>query len=210
MGHELLSKGIYVILNKDLRLVYVGQTQRNFVIRWTEHLIRTPQYVNNFERIKLFLHEDTKFLILKKMDEQEFVRKDFYRLEREAYEFYKSKNWGIVSHHANNDPEYRSNNTEDDRLVEHYKKAINHMGFILATKNTNHKNTSVILGNLYNQINKKFQTDVRKRDGKSVLSSLTKEELEFMLLELFPRFRIKKLNILREDLKNIDRQLSLF
>lgn len=211
MRHELLSKGIYAILNKNLKLVYVGQTQRNFLIRFTEHLMRIPEHVDNFERIKLFLHEDTKFLILKKLDEPEYIERDFLRLEQEAYEFYRKKNWGIVStHHFNTYSEYRGKNSDVGRLHDRYKKAINHMSFIISTKNTNHENGSVILKNLYNQIEKKFQTDVNNRGGSSILSTLTQNELEFMLLELYPRFFNKKLAVLRKDLKITERQISLF
>ncbi|MBY0147769.1 GIY-YIG nuclease family protein [Neobacillus niacini] len=211
MKHELLSRGIYAILNKNLKLVYVGQTQRNFLIRWTEHLMRIQEHVDNFERLKLFLHEDTKFLILKKLDDPECIEKNFIKLEQEAYEFYRKKHWGIVStHHFNTYSNYRGKNLDDERLLDRYRKAIIHMSFIISTKNTNHKNGSVILINLYNQIEKKFQTNVKNRGGSSILSTLTQNELEFMLLELYPRFFNKKLAVLRKELNNTERQISLF
>ncbi|WP_144422561.1 GIY-YIG nuclease family protein [Lysinibacillus sp. A1] len=37
MEHKLLNRGIYAIINKQLNMVYVGETQRNFLIRWVEH-----------------------------------------------------------------------------------------------------------------------------------------------------------------------------
>ena len=73
MKNELLSRGIYAIINKELNMVYVGQTQTNFLIRWIEHLIVIPTYEDLPKRIHLYLNRATKFIILKNMDIQEEI-----------------------------------------------------------------------------------------------------------------------------------------
>lgn len=212
MSQNLLSKGIYAIINKELNLVYIGETQRNFLIRWIEHLIRIPDHVDNLDRTKLFLHTGTKFIILKKMDEPGLIRKDFFLFEHEAYEFYKKRNWGIVStHNYNLDAGNDEGKINEEKILERYRKAVNHIALFISTKNTNHQNGSLILSTFYKQIDKKFSTDVRGRGGKSVLRSLTKEEMEYILLDVYPRFYQKKLHVLREELKMVvSQQISLF
>jgi len=97
MKHDLLSKGVYAIINKNLNMVYVGETERNFLIRWIEHLMKIPDYTNDSKRIHLYLNQATKFIILKKMDSTEYDRKDFYRVEYEAHDFYIKKEWEVLS-----------------------------------------------------------------------------------------------------------------
>lgn len=210
MGKELLSRGIYAILNKELNLVYIGETQRNFLIRWIEHLNRIHTKFENFDRTQLFLHKNTKFIILKKMDQATFQRKEFYTYEQEAYEFYKRKGWGVVSvHYFNPTSDYENHEANIEKLMERYRIAIQHMAVCIATINTNHQNGSIILKRLYTQLERKFNTDTSKVKGQSVINRLTKEELEFMLLELYPRFFHKKLELVRKEFKAFERQLSM-
>jgi hypothetical protein len=210
MVHELLNRGIYAVINKQLNLVYVGETQRNFLIRWIEHLNNIHKHFENIDRTKLFLHEHTKYITLKILNEEIYSKHDFYKYEQEAYEFYLRKGWGIVSRHTYNaEGNYRDCEPESEKLLQRYRKAINQISLILATKNTQHKNGSVILKNLYKQLEKKFGTDIEVVKGKSILSRLNKDELEFMLLELYPRFYYKNLSLLRDEYKSNDNQLSL-
>lgn len=210
MVHELLHSGIYAVINKHLNLVYVGETQRNFLIRWIEHLNNIHKHFDNLDRTKLFLHEHTKFIVLKVMNEEIYSENDFYKYEQEAYEFYRQKVWGIVSRHFYNEGgKYRDYEAESEKTLERYRKTVNQISLVLATKNTQHKNGSVILKNLYIQLERKFGTDIEVVKGKSVLSRLNKKELEFMLLELYPRYYYKKLSLLRDEYQKNDHQLSL-
>lgn len=97
MKHQLLSRGIYAIINKQLNMVYVGETERNFLIRWIEHLRAIPKYKDDPKRIHLFLNKATKFMILKKMDVEEYSRRDFLKLEHDAQKFYIEKGWDVLS-----------------------------------------------------------------------------------------------------------------
>ncbi|MFT4416048.1 GIY-YIG nuclease family protein [Fredinandcohnia humi] len=211
MSHKLLDRGIYAIINKRLNLVYVGETQRNFLIRWIEHLNNIYNHFDNQERTMLFLNEQTKFIVLKIMNETTYLKHDFFRYEQKAYEFYKRKGWGIVSkHNYNQEGKYSEFVNGDEKLIERYKKAINQMSIVLATKNTQHTNGSVILKKLYKQVERKFGTNVDKIKGESVLSRLNKDELEFMLLELYPRFYHKILDLSRTEYNKRDCQMSFF
>lgn len=198
--HELLSKGIYCIINKKLNLVYVGQTQRTFLLRFTEHIMRISKYQDDSSRVSLFLDKQTQFLVLKTLDDPHYKMKDFFEWEYKAYQFYKEKNWGILStHQFNADKSYPSRSLEQEKVNERYRKSITHMAHMLATKNTNHNNSSLILSKLYNQLDRTFSTNVRERGGKTVISTLTQSEMEFMMLELFHRFKEKSLELLRQE-----------
>lgn len=79
---ELLECGIYVIINKKLNIVYVGQTQKNFLIGWLEHLKRMENYKNDLHRFQLYLDEHTQYLIVKKLKEKDVL--PFYEFENQA------------------------------------------------------------------------------------------------------------------------------
>ena len=83
---ELLECGIYVIINKKINVVYVGQTQKNFLIRWLEHLRRIEKYENDLHRLQLYLDGNTKYLIAKKIERKNDLL-DFYEFEKEAIFF---------------------------------------------------------------------------------------------------------------------------
>ena len=131
--------------------------------------------------------------------------------EYKAYQFYKNKGWGIVStHQFNADKEYHKREIEQDKINERYRRSITHMSHVLATRNTDHTNSSILLKNLYNQVDKTFSTKVRERGGKSIISTLTQKEMEFMMLELYPRFFEKSLGLLRKEEGNGSGQPTLF
>lgn len=207
--HDLLHNGIYAIINKNINSVYIGMTERNFLIRWTEHLIRIDDYSENKERLVLYLNEGTKFLILKKMNKTDFTTKDYYKYEYEAREFYLRKDWNVLSPHSYNIETEYSNVEKGLNIMGRYRKAVTHMAFILATVNSKHNNGSLILSKLYKQVNRKFGTTIESREGSSNIQKLKKEELEFMMLELYPRFYHKKLSIMRDKYRKMDIQAKL-
>ncbi|MEH7356832.1 GIY-YIG nuclease family protein [Neobacillus drentensis] len=100
MAEQLLKAGIYAIINKTLNIVYVGETEENFIVRWIEHILRIPLFFDNEDRTLLYLHKDTKFIVLKELDPQLHNRKTFYHYEFEASKFYKEKGWIVISNHT--------------------------------------------------------------------------------------------------------------
>lgn len=191
-------------------MVYVGETERNFLIRWIEHLMRIPDYADNPKRIHLYLNQTTKFIILKKMDSTEYHREDFYRVEYEARDFYIKKDWEVLSSHNYNPTFEYDQHDYSEKLVERYRKAVNHMAYVLAAVNTKHTNGSYILNSMYKKVDKYFNTDVKSREGKNSLHKLTPDELEYIMLELYPRFYHKRLDILRAEYKHIKLPENLF
>lgn len=211
MEHELLSRGIYAIINKQLNMVYVGETQRNFLIRWVEHLMSISTYEDEPKRIHLYLNQATKFIVLKKMDNNEYSTKDFYKFEYDAQNFYIQKGWDVLSSVSYNPSRsYSDRELISEKLLERYRKAVKHMAYILSTVNTKHKSGSVILFNLYKQVEKHFKTDLQAREGKSTIHKLNLEELEFIMFELYPRYYHKRLDTLRTEYKNIEFPKTLF
>ncbi|MFC9601650.1 hypothetical protein ACFTQL_28310 [Peribacillus butanolivorans] len=210
MGHRLLKAGIYAIINKKLNIVYVGETQDSFLIRWIEHTSRILHFSDYKDRIVLYLDKDTKYIILKELD-RALTTKEFYKFEYEAIKFYKEKGWCVVSrHHYSEEMKEYERFKKDSTNFFRYKKAIHHMIKVLGWINTRNNNVPLLYSKLYKKINKHFETDVYKRDGKNVLESLTKEELEFIMLDLYPRYNQKILAIYREEYAKQDIQLSLF
>ncbi|WP_318503033.1 GIY-YIG nuclease family protein [Bacillus sp. T3] len=209
MKHDLLSRGVYAIINKKLNTVYVGKTERNFLIRWIEHLNRISYYQDDPKRLHLYLNKGTRFIILKKMDSPEYQNDDFYRMEDEAREFYIKKGWDVLSNHKIH-PTYKTENIQKNQLLERYRKAVKQMAYVLAAINTNHSNGSLILFNIYKKVDKYFQTNINGPEGKNPLGKLNKEELEFVLLELYPRFYHKQLDLLRKEYQHITIAETLF
>jgi hypothetical protein len=210
MEHELLGKGVYAIINKSLNSIYVGETERNFLIRWIEHLMRIPNFIGDPKRIHLYLNNSTRFIILKKMDDLEFKRGDFYRLEYDARNFYIQKGWEVLSsHNYNPNAEYEKHESSES-LLDRYRKAIKHMAYVLAAVNTKHTNGSYILSSSYKKVDKQFNTNLNNREGKNTLHKLTREELEFIMLELYPRFYHKSLDLFRKEFKHVKVPDDLF
>lgn len=211
MEHDLLNKGIYAIINKQLNMVYVGETQRNFLIRWIEHLIRITKYEDDPKRIHLYLNQSTKFIVLKKMDNNDYSTKDFYRYEYDAQNFYINRGWDVLSAVSYNpNSKYNDRDLSPEKLFERYRKAIKHMVHILSAVNTKYKNGSVILSNLYRKVEKNFEADFQNREGKNTLHKLNLEELEFIMFELYPRYYHKRLDTLRKEYKKIEIPKTLF
>lgn len=210
-GDKLLNAGIYAIINKKLNTVYVGETQDSFLIRWIEHTSRILQFSDHQDRFALYLDKDTKYIILKELDPKEYTTKEFYKFEHQAIEFYKQKGWIVVSK-DNYSAEMKAHERPNQDPKDHsrYKRAIQHMIKVLGLINTKNNNVPFLYSKLYKKINKHFETNVYKRDGKNVLENLTKEELEFVMLDLYPRYNQKILAIYRDEYEKSDTQLRLF
>ena len=150
-------------------------------------------------RILLYLDEHTKYIVLKELDPTQFSRKEFYKYEYEAISFYKEKGWIVVSKH-NYNPNMKDKTFDfSGDTTTRYKKIISHMIKVLGLINTKENNVARLYAGLYKKKNKHFNTDVHERSGKNVLSTLKKEELEFMILDLFPQYYAKTLTLYRED-----------
>lgn len=56
-----------------------------------------------------------------------------------------------------------------------------------------------MLVRIYRKIDKEFNTDVKARaEGKSVVEVLTTDEIEHVLLDLYPRYKAKRVALLRK------------
>ena len=210
MEDLLLKAGVYAIINKRLNTVYVGETEACFLIRWIEHVSRVSKFLDERDKALLYLDKHTEYIVLKELDPIQVSRKEFYRYEEEATLFYKNKRWVVISK-ANYSPLMHEVIYQDtEGIIKRYKKAIKHMIKILGLKNTKENNVGRLYTALYKKLNRHFDTDVWERAETNIIDTLTKEELEFILLDLFPRYREKKLNLDREEYKKMDRQLSLF
>lgn len=210
MENELLEAGIYAIINKKLKIVYVGETEDSFLIRWIEHTARIPHYADKEDRIDLYLDKHTKYIILKKINAAEHNTKEFYKWEYEAIQFYKEKGWKVVAPTSYSPDMKEHQRFQSDEKFVRYKKAIHHMMKVLGLINTKNNNIPLLYSKLYTKIDKHFETNVRSRNGKNVLETLKKEELEFIMLDLFPRYQQKILALYRTEFEDRDKQLSLF
>lgn len=205
-----MKAGIYAIINKPLNMVYVGETEENFIVRWIEHIMRISSYFDNEDRTMLYLHKDTQFIILKELDPRIHNRRTFYHYEFEASKFYKEKGWIVISNHNPVEETDDAPREPKEANLDRHRRTIKKMINILGLVNTKNNNISRLYNGLYKKINKHFDTDVSQRDGKNILATLTKEELWFVMMDLYPRYVAKHLEVLRTEYKAQDKQLKLF
>ncbi|YCA46527.1 hypothetical protein M1E11_26210 (plasmid) [Bacillus sp. JZ8] len=210
MENNLLSAGIYAIINKKLNTVYVGETQDSFLIRWIEHSFRILEFYSDQERMALYLDKDTRYIVLKELNPEQYTTKEFYKFEYEAMKFYKGKKWYVVSKHSYKENSRVKGYKLKNDNYERYKRAIKRMVKTLGLVNTKSNNIGFLYSQLYKKVNKHFETDVYKRPGKNVFETLTREELEFIMLDLYPRYYEKVLSIYRIEYQKQDTQLNLF
>ncbi|WP_223592379.1 GIY-YIG nuclease family protein [Neobacillus bataviensis] len=211
MGEQFLKAGIYAIINKSLNMVYIGETEENFIVRWVEHIMRIPSFFENEDRTMLYLHKDTKFIVLKELEPPIHNRKNFYHYEFEASKFYKERGWMILSHHTQvQNMEDKPKEGDRGPNLDRYRKTIKQMIKVLGLINTKNNNIPMLYNGLYKKINKHFETEVSKREGKNVLGTLSKDELLFIMMDLYPRYSAKHLEVHRVEYNKQDRQLSLF
>lgn len=207
---NLFQSGIYAIINKKMKMVYVGETEESFLIRWIEHISRIPSFFENADRTILYLEQDTKYIILKELDKYKYTTKEFYRFEHEAMEFYKRKGWSVTSKSYFKENMKDNDSLKRDNEYARYKRVVKHMIKSLGLINTKNNNVGFLYSKLYEKINKHFETDVYKRKKGGTLNNLTKEELQFMILDLYPRYREKMLAIYRVEYEKEEVQLNLF
>lgn len=191
---ELLERGIYVIINKKLKTVYVGQTRRSFLLRWAEHLVRVEKYADDLHRLQLYLDEHTKFIAVKKIDSKDVL--PFYQLEHEAMDFYEERGWLVVSERT---PRTIGMEFSKSEVKESHRALLKHMITFLGVVDVKEKYVGRLYNQIYKKINKEFSTDVTKRAaGKSVIDVLEITEMESVLLDLYPRYKAKRLAYLRK------------
>lgn len=84
------------------------------------------------------------------------------------------------------------------------------MAYVLSILNTKNINSSFLLSNLYKKAEKHFEVDFTSREGKNTIHKLNHEELEFIMLDLYPRYYHKRLDTLRTENKNIELPKTIF
>lgn len=192
---ELLDCGIYVIINKKLKMVYVGQTQKNFLIRWIEHLRRIEKYADNPNRLRLYLDSQTQYLAVKKLEKQNGTLQ-FFNFENQAMDFYESRGWTVISERHERKTKSEIVAGKDSRR---YKETMKHMIQFLGAVDVKENYIGRLYNQVYKKIDKEFSTDVKGRSGKgNIIDNLTAEELESAISELYPRYEAKRLAVLRK------------
>lgn len=208
MSKELLKAGIYAIINKRLRMVYIGVTQDCFLIRWIEHLKRMPIYIYNNDRIRLYLAEDTKYIVLKEIDPATNDKKKFYELENEAQNFYKESDWIVLSTSTyKKDTVYASWDATVEAKKKRYRHAISHM---VSTISLEDKAASKLYAALYKKVDKEFDANVCPSSKQGNIEDLTTAQLRFIMLNLYPRYKLKSIDKMRKQYIQADIQLDLF
>ncbi|NGY88623.1 GIY-YIG nuclease family protein [Bacillus megaterium] len=211
MGKELLKAGIYAIINKRLKMVYIGITQDCFLVRWIEHLKRMPMYLHNNDRTRLYLAKDTQYIVLKEIDVAISDKKMFYELEIKAQEFYKERGWIVLSTSTyNKATEYSPWNFTIEAKKKRYRRAISHMVATIGKE----INQSEVVARLYtahhNEVNRSFDTYMCNKPRQTPIEELGATELQLIMLDLYPRYKVKSTNKMREQYIQTDRQLDLF
>lgn len=211
MRKKLLEAGIYAIINKRLRMVYIGITQDCFLIRWIEHLKRMPMYLYNNDRTRLYLAEDTQYIVLKEINPAVSDKKVFYELENKAQEFYKEKGWIVLSTSTyNKNADYSPWNSTIEAKKKRYRRAINHMVATIGKE----VNQSKVIARLYtahhNEINITFDTCMSTNPKQTITEELRVTELQFIMLDLYSRYKVKSIDKMRKHYIQTDRQLDLF
>lgn len=192
---ELLDCGIYVIINKKLKIVYVGQTQKNFLIRWIEHLRRIEKYADNPNRLQLYLDKSTQYRVVKKLEKQQGSLQ-FFEFENQAIDFYETRGWTVVSkrHERRTEREVVASN-----YSRRYRETVKHMIQFLGSVDVKENYIARLYNQVYKKIDKDFSTNVKERSVKgTVIDNLTAEELESAISELYPRYEAKRLAVLRK------------
>ena len=211
MNNDLLKAGIYAIINKRLKLVYVGETQDCFLVRWIEHLKRIPSHMGNYDKMMLYLAGDTTYLVLKELDPEINSKREFYELEEQALEFYKERNWIVLSTSTHNE--------DIDDLIKtytvaaktkRYQLAVSHMIATIGTREDQRVAVSRLYATLYKKINQEFNTNVYQRAKRGVMKTLTAVELQFIMLDLYPRYKVKRIDNMRNQYKETLQQMNLF
>lgn len=188
---ELFSTGVYAFINEKLKLVYVGETSRGFLIRWIEHLDFENTW-KNINKVKLLLDNDTEFKILKKINYNEGT---FYFIGAERYysEEYKKRGYTVINLYSNKiypikcyGLEYKEESCSDD-ILDSYKRCFKKIVIALAKKNN--INISDVYMWSYNSISKQFGNSFYERQGKRIIDKLNLEELRYIVLKLYPKYK---------------------
>ncbi|MGF9891237.1 hypothetical protein ABEX78_21490 [Priestia megaterium] len=209
MRKELLKAGIYAIINKRLRMVYIGITQDCFLIRWIEHLKRMPTYLYNNDRTNLYLAEDTQYIVLREINPAVSDKKVFYELENKAQEFYKERGWIVLSTSTyNKNADYSPWNSTIEAKKKRYRRAINHMVATIGKEVDQSEVLARLYAAHYNEINQTFDTYINPKQA--ITEELRVTELQFIMLDLYSRYKEKTIDKMRKYYIQTDRQLDLF
>lgn len=203
--------GVYAIINDDSKIVYIGETNRSFLVRWVEHLSCEKTWSNS-EKVKLFLDINTNFKIICLINN--YGRGAvFLATERYYSELYQNLGYKVINQFSKKFRPWsgiRKTKTRKERkkeiivsseLQSGYKKAFKLMVNVLAEKNN--IATLDIYKWSYNMIEKNFGNSFYARNGDSILNKLNLEELEYITLKLFPKYKDYIINSKREYFKNL-------
>lgn len=205
--------GVYAIINDVSKTVYIGETTRSFLVRWVEHLASEKTW-SNLEKTKLFLDANTKFKILCLVD---YYGRGavFCATERYYCELYQKLGYKVINQFSKKIRPWsgiRKSKTKNKNKKEviisselqyGYKKAFKLIVKALAEKNN--IGTAEIYKWSYQTIEKNFGDSFYYRSGDSIINKLNLEELEYITLKLFLKYKDYIINSKREYFENLSK-----
>lgn len=195
MNIDVLGIGVYGIINKDKKIIYIGQTGQSFLLRWMQHLSSRKTWISK-NKVELLISEGTEFVILRKF---KVTNGNFTMLGCEKYfsEKYKEKGYKVINSYGTDRPSIRGQHKktkgrertleENNDLKNSYMKSFNEIVYALAEKN-NISSKDVYIW-CYKTITKKFNSNFANREGFKLYEKLTLEELEYIVFILFNKYK---------------------
>ena len=196
MNKDLLGSVVYAILNEKLKMIYIGETTRSFIVRFVEHLSSSKTWCNEKKTI-LMLDDSTEFRILNQLDYRGSAG-TYVALETHYCELYKREGYDVINRY--NTPKKlprRRRNIKKPVIVNNeslnaYRRCFKIMVLALADKNN--ITTREVYTWCYKDISKKFNIYIQNREGNTMIEKLQPEELEYIVLRLFNRYKEYILN----------------
>lgn len=191
---NIYNTGVYAFVNHDMRLVYIGETTRSFLVRWIEHLTNEKTWKNK-EKVRLLLDNATSFEILKILELYKKSKPVFMGCERYYCELFKEKGYKVINATTAKFPPiygHKKNRKNKEiiinpQLIDSYRFCFKKI--VLSLSNKNNISTKDIYIWSYKIIEKKFGSSFYNRKGESILDKLNLEELEYIVYTLFPKYK---------------------
>ena len=192
MNEVLLNTGVYGIINDELKIAYIGETTRSFLIRFIEHLALKKSWEDK-RKVNLLLHNKTEFKILNTI---EYKGSAFIFIASEKYYSmeYKDKGYELINLYSAKIPAIKSPRKNQKRKtivneenLNSYRRCLKYIAMTLAKKN-NISSKEVYIW-CYSEVNKKFNTNIYAREGNTTIEKLELNELEYIVLKLFDKYK---------------------
>lgn len=193
MHHKLFECGIYAFVNERKKQVYVGQTNRTFLIRYLEHLKEIEIGKTRKSKLKLLKEKDTRFFIIKEIShtEDEVI---FLKAEKFYMNQFQDSGYTLISK-----PSYFKSlegfNIDDLDFLHtpnksnqgSYKKLFVHI-CISISKYYSYA-PDVFIENCLQDVQDKFSELERNKGKQKTIRTMYLEEYEYIILKLFKTYK---------------------